>query len=65
MDDLDAELMHEIRISMHGGYAIADSRFREEVEHALNRRAARRGAARSGPKTGAMKGELQALAPVN
>lgn len=60
MDDLDAELMHEIRISMHGGYAIADSRFREEVEHALNRRAAR-----SGPKTGAMKGELQALAPVN
>jgi len=50
--DLDAELMREIRTSTHGGYAIGDSRFREEIEHALNRRATPRGPGRPGESTG-------------
>ena len=37
--DLDAELMRDIRTSTHGGYAIGDSRFREEIERTLKRRA--------------------------
>jgi hypothetical protein len=44
--DLDAEPLHEIRNSTHGGYAIGDSRFREEIERALNRRATPRGPGR-------------------
>ncbi|HEV8646027.1 MAG TPA: hypothetical protein VGR01_10710 [Burkholderiales bacterium] len=36
--DLDAELLREIRTSTHGGYAIGDSRFKEEIESALKRR---------------------------
>jgi putative transposase len=38
--DLDPELMREIRTSTHGGYAIGDSRFREQIESTLKRRAA-------------------------
>ena len=45
---LDPELMREIRISTHGGYAIGDSRFREEIESTLNRRAAPHSAGRPG-----------------
>jgi putative transposase len=37
--DLDAELLREIRTSTPGSYAIGDSPFREEIEHALNRHA--------------------------
>ncbi len=44
--DLDPELLREIRISTHGGYAVGDSRFRQEIENAMNRRAAPRGAGR-------------------
>ena len=50
--DLDAELLREIRTSTHGGYAIGDSRFREEIEHTLNRRATPRGPGRPGESTG-------------
>ena len=37
--DLDPELMREIRTSTHGGYALGDSRFRNEIERTLKRRA--------------------------
>jgi len=47
--DLDAELVREIRTSTHGGYAIGDSRFREEIETALNRRATWRRPGRPAP----------------
>jgi REP-associated tyrosine transposase len=44
--DLDAELLREIRISTHGGYAIGIKRFREQIEQALNQRATPRGPGR-------------------
>ncbi len=44
--DLDPELMREIRTSTHGGYAVGDSRFKDEIESALNRRATPRGPGR-------------------
>jgi putative transposase len=50
--DLDAELLREIRTSTHGGYVIGDSRFREEIEQALNRRATPRRVGRPGELTG-------------
>ena len=33
--DLDSELLREFRTSPHGGYAIGNKRFREQIEHAL------------------------------
>jgi putative transposase len=36
--DLDAELLREIRTSTHGGHAVGDSQFKEEIESALKRR---------------------------
>ena len=44
--DLDPELMREIRTSTHGGYAVGDSRFKKEIESALNRRVTPRGPGR-------------------
>jgi len=44
--ELDKELLREIRISTHGGYAIGSGRFREEVESALKLRATPRGPGR-------------------
>jgi putative transposase len=37
--ELDPELLREIRVSTHGGYAIGNDRFRGEIEQALGRRA--------------------------
>jgi len=37
--DVEAELLREIRTSTHGGYAIGNERFREQIEHALHQRA--------------------------
>jgi putative transposase len=37
--ELDRELLREIRVSTHGGYAIGSSRFREDIESALKLRA--------------------------
>jgi len=37
--ELDRQLLREIRVSTHGGYAIGSSRFREDIERALNQRA--------------------------
>jgi len=37
--ELDQQLLSEIRISTHGGYAIGNSRFRDDIECALKRRA--------------------------
>ncbi len=53
--DLDPELMREIRTSTHGGYAIGDSRFREQIERTLNRRATPRGSGRPGEPAGMRK----------
>jgi len=44
--ELDQQLLRDIRISTHGGYAIGSSRFREDVEHALKVRATPRGPGR-------------------
>jgi putative transposase len=49
--DLDPELMREIRTSMHGGYAVGDSRFKEEFESALKRRVTPRGPGRAAAST--------------
>ena len=37
--ELDQQLLREIRVSAHGGYAIGSSRFREEIKNALKLRA--------------------------
>jgi putative transposase len=37
--ELDQQLLREIRVSTHGGYAIGSNRFREEIENALKLRA--------------------------
>lgn len=37
--ELDLQLLREIRVSAHGGYAIGSSRFREEIKNALKLRA--------------------------
>ena len=37
--ELDRQLLREIRVSTHGGYAIGSNRFREDIERALNQRA--------------------------
>jgi putative transposase len=37
--DLDQQLLREIRVSTHGGYAIGNNRFREDIERALKLRA--------------------------
>ena len=37
--ELDRQLLREIRVSTHGGYAIGSSRFRGDIERALNQRA--------------------------
>ena len=44
--ELDQQLLREIRVSTHGGYAIGSSRFREEIETALKLRATPRGPGR-------------------
>jgi putative transposase len=44
--ELDQQLLREIRISTHGGYAIGSGRFREEIETALKLRATPRGPGR-------------------
>lgn len=44
--ELDPQLLREIRVSTHGGYAIGSSRFREEIETALKLRATPRGPGR-------------------
>ncbi|MGH9578102.1 MAG: hypothetical protein ACRD3R_11760, partial [Terriglobales bacterium] len=41
--ELDQQLLREIRVSGHSGYAIGSSRFRTEVENALKLRATPRG----------------------
>jgi putative transposase len=41
--ELDQQLLRDIRISTHGGYAIGSNRFREEIECALKLRATPRG----------------------
>ena len=46
--ELDPELLCDIRVSTHGGYAVGDSRFRSEIEHATQRRATPRAAGRPG-----------------
>ena len=48
--DLDPELLREIRTSTHGGYAIGNERFREEIEQAHQRRATPRGPGRPASK---------------
>ena len=40
--ELDQQLLGDIRMSVHGGYVIGSSRFREEIENALKRRSASR-----------------------
>jgi putative transposase len=37
--ELDQQLLREIRVSTHGGYAIGNSRFRDDIERALKQRA--------------------------
>jgi REP-associated tyrosine transposase len=44
--ELDRELLREIRVSTHGGYAIGNNRFREDIESALKQRATPRGPGR-------------------
>jgi hypothetical protein len=44
--ELDQQLLREIRVSTHGGYAIGNSRFREDIESALKLRATPRGPGR-------------------
>ena len=44
--ELDQQLLHDIRTSTHGGYAIGSSRFREEIQSALKLRATPRGPGR-------------------
>ena len=44
--ELDPQLLREIRVSTHGGYAIGSKRFREEIENALRLRATPRGPGR-------------------
>jgi putative transposase len=44
--ELDQQLLREIRVSTHGGYAIGSSRFRGEIETALKLRATPRGPGR-------------------
>ena len=44
--ELDPGLLREIRVSTHGGYAIGNNRFRDEIQSTLNRRATPRGARR-------------------
>ena len=44
--ELDQQLLRDIRISTHGGYAIGSSRFRDDIERALNQRATPRGRGR-------------------
>lgn len=38
-DQFDADLLREIRVSAHGGYALGDRRFRKRIEDASNRSA--------------------------
>jgi putative transposase len=44
--ELDPGVLREIRVSTHGGYAIGNSRFREDIEAALKLRATPRGPGR-------------------
>jgi putative transposase len=44
--ELDPEILREIRVSTHGGYAIGNSRFRDDIESALKLRATPRGPGR-------------------
>jgi putative transposase len=44
--EIDQQLLREIRVSTHGGYAIGNGRFREEIETALRLRATPRGPGR-------------------
>lgn len=49
--DLDVELVREIRTSTHGGYAVGDSRFREQIEKSLQQRATPRSRGRPARST--------------
>ena len=44
--ELDRELLREIRVSIHGGYAMGNNRFRDQIQHTLNRRTTPRGPGR-------------------
>ena len=44
--ELDQQLLREIRVSAHGGYAIGSSRFREEIKNALKLRTTPRSSGR-------------------
>ena len=44
--ELDRELLREIRVSTHGGYAIGNDPFRDEIQITLDRCAAPRGPGR-------------------
>jgi putative transposase len=44
--ELDTELLRDIRKSTHGGYALGNQRFREQIESALNQGATPRGPGR-------------------
>ena len=50
--ELDPQLLRDIRISTHGGYAIGSSRFRAEIETALKLRATPRGPGRLAAEAG-------------
>lgn len=50
--ELDQQLLRDIRISTHGGYAIGSNRFREEIESALRLRATPRGPGRPAAEAG-------------
>jgi putative transposase len=50
--ELDQQLLRDIRISTHGGYAIGNSRFRDDIECALKQRATPR-------SPGRQAGEIQ------
>jgi putative transposase len=42
----DQEFLRDIRVTAHGGYALGDQRFREQIEQVLKRRATPRAAGR-------------------
>jgi len=58
--ELDQQLLRDIRISTHGGYAIGSSRFRDDIECALKQRATPRG---PGRQAGEARLNIRAAAP--
>ena len=53
--ELDSQLLRDIRVSTHGGYAIGNSRFREDIERALKLRATPRGPGRQSASRGLVR----------